>query len=76
MLITSVRLRLDTIPLSDFLYFFHISQAAFMLHFMSGSQALKYHVKYKIFEWVNTETQISVNNPEQDNNCVTIVGKF
>ena len=46
-----------------------------MLHFMSSSQALKYHVKYKIFEWVNTETQISVNNPEQDN-CVTIVGKF
>ena len=42
---------------------------------MSSSQALKYHVKYKIFEWVNTETQISVNNPEQDN-CVTIVGKF
>ena len=75
MLITSVRLRLDAIPLSDFLYFFHISQAAFMLHLMSGSQALKYHVKYKIFEWVNTETQISVNNPEQDN-CVIIVGKF
>ena len=46
-----------------------------MLHFISGSQALKYHVKYKIFEWVNTETQISVNNPELDN-CVTIVGKF
>ena len=75
MLITSVRLRLDAIPLSDFLYFFHISQAAFMLHFMSSSQALKYHVKYKIFEWVNTETQISINNPEQDN-CVIIVGKF
>ena len=56
MLITSVRLRLDAIPFSDVLYFFHISQAAFMLHFMSGSQALKYHVKYKIFEWVNTET--------------------
>ena len=46
-----------------------------MLHFISGSQALKYHVKYKIFEWVNTETQISVNNPEL-NNCVTIAGKF
>ena len=46
-----------------------------MLHFISGSQALKYHVKYKIFEWVNTETQISVNNPELDS-CVTIVGKY